>query len=225
MGNYYNYEMELENLWNSIPTSVWLIFMFLLVVIVAGVIVAYVFSSLGIKSAADKNKIPNSWLAFIPCARSYLVSKMGYEIYADDNKKNPTIPWITLGVSIATVVLSGDLYRLASVALIILDAIAFYNIFKATTSKSTLYTVLSVIFGEFAGGVILFTMRNNLKVPTKGSTRKHNVEEADITNEEKDEEPKAKKTSKTKALNFCPECGAKLSDDSKFCPNCGHELK
>ena len=92
---------------------------FFVILLAIAIVVLWVFSSIGIMNLAKKHDIPNPWLAFIPIGRSYIVGKLGFEVYDKENKNATTFVWITLGLGAASFLLGnsdGDLNRLVSFA-------------------------------------------------------------------------------------------------------------
>ena len=121
---------------------------FFIILLAIAVIFLWVFGSIGIMNLGRKNNIPNPWLAFIPVGRSYIIGKLGFEVYGGDNKNNTTFMWITFGLGAASFLLgnsSGDLNTLVSYALLFFESWAFYNMFKALKpNNSVVYTVFTV---------------------------------------------------------------------------------
>ena len=194
---------------------------FIGIIIAIVVVFAYVFGSIGLMNLAKKNNVPNPWLAFIPVGRSYIIGKLGYEIYNKENKNATTFMWITLGLGAASFVLGsgdGDLHTLVEYALLFFESWAFYNMFKALNPKnSIIYTVFTVLTGTLLGGIFLYVMK----------TDEEKVEDANIVEEKKeDTKTEVKKETKKESLkgNFCSNCGSKLAKDSKFCPECGKKI-
>ncbi len=206
----YNFNI-IEDIGNlGVPVGVWAIIVFIMIVALGLVIAAYVFASLGIMSFAKKNNIANAWLAFIPGGRSYLIGKLGYEIYAEPSKKNETLTWVTMGIGIAAYILDFGNNFLSyglSIALVVLHTIAYYNIFKVVASnKSTLYTVLTALYNNL-GGIFLYLNRDK------------DIKPVEVIKEVVEEEPKKP------ANNFCIHCGTKLNPNVKFCPECGKPIE
>ena len=199
---------------------------FIAIIFVIAVIMIWVFGSIGLMNLAKKHNIPNPWLAFFPVGRSYIIGKLGFEVYDKENKNASTFMWITLGLGAAALVLSSstsDLHTLVKYGLLFFETYAFYNIFKTINPKnSTLYTVLIAILGvlfggsTFLGGLILYFKKD---YETKEPETDLEVKEVEEKKEPK-KEPK-KETSKDK---FCTKCGTKLTKDAKFCPECGNKL-
>ena len=206
----YNFNLidDIGNL--GVPVGVWAIIVFIMIVVLGLVIAVYVFASLGIMSFAKKNNIANAWLAFIPGGRSYLIGKLGYEIYAEPGKKNETLTWVTMGIGIAAYILDFGNNFLSyglSIALVVLHTIAYYNIFKVVASnKSTLYTVLTALYNNL-GGIFLYLNRDK------------DIKPVEVIKEVVEEEPKKP------ANNFCIHCGTKLNPNVKFCPECGKPIE
>lgn len=195
-------------------------------------ILLWVFGSIGLMNLAKKKNLPHPWLAFVPIGRSYLIGKIGYEIYDAENKNATTFMWITLALGAAAFVLgdsSGDLGTLVKYGLLFFETWAFYNMFKNLKPKNAVvYTVFTALTGTLLGGVFLYLMKTEEGVS-------ETVEEADVVEEKKEtsEEKKKEIKSETKKTetkkentktNFCPNCGSKLTKDAKFCPECGKKL-
>ena len=223
----YNFSFNITDYLEEIPSGFWILGIFFLIVVVLGLIAIYIISSLGIMNVASKNKIPNAWLAFIPYARYYIIGKLGFEIYPEEEKKNPTLTWVLFGLSCGVLVLSNEDYSyLLRVAVTVFNAIAFYNIFKVLAPKSATGFTIGTILVENLGGIFLYAVRNNVQ--------ESKVDEAVVleTKEEmsqEEEKPKPKKIDEKEEPkerpNFCPNCGNKLAKTAKFCGNCGKEIK
>jgi len=182
-------------------------------------VIVYVFGSLGIKEVAKKNNIPNPWLAFIPVANSYLLGKLGFEVYSNDEEKNTTFPWIMLGLAAFNFIANGEstLSSLANLALSVFATISYYRIYKCLTKKYVMYTVLSFFFG----GIPLFMNKEMIKPKKETKT----TEEATVLNEEKEIKKEEVKKENTERPLYCSNCGNKLNKTAKFCGNCGKEIK
>lgn len=203
---------------------------FIAIIFIVIAVFCYVLGSIGLMNLAKKNNIPNSWLSFLPIGRSYIIGKLGYEIYDKENKNAITFMWITLGLGAAAFVLvdsNGDLSTLIRYGLLFFETYAFYNIFKNLNPKNaTIYTIIIAIVGlllkgsTLLGGLILYFM----KQPNELGNEK--IENATIVSETKEEKDEIKKGTKKTANkgNFCPNCGTKLTKDAKFCPECGKKI-
>ena len=77
---FYNYFDEYTNFLGPIA-------IFLIVLLVLISIVMYIFGALGLMALAKKNKLDNPWLAFIPVGSSYLLGKLGFEVYSSKEEK------------------------------------------------------------------------------------------------------------------------------------------
>ena len=194
--------------------------LFFIIIICVAIIFLWVFSSIGIMNAAKKKNVSNPWLAFIPVGKSYLVGKLGFEAYVKNDKKNPTLTWITLGLSAAVLILGDDsdgLTRLASIGLLVFESMAFYNIFKAINPKNaTLYTVFTVLTDTLLGGLFLYINK------TSEEKEKANIVEIkEEKNKEKNKEVHKEVKQEDNKNKFCENCGFKLNKNAKFCPECG----
>ena len=196
---------------------------FLIIILSIAFVFLWVFGSIGLMNLAKKNNIPNPWLVFVPIGRSYILGKLGFEIYGDKkNSNNTTFMWITFGLGIASFVLGtsdGDIGTLVKYALLFFECWAFYNIFKNLNEKnSVVYTVFTALTGTLLGGLFIYLM----KEPTE-----EKIEEANVVDEKKEEVKEEKKETKKEtkkestASKFCTECGTKLTKEAKFCPECG----
>ena len=187
--------------------------LFLIYRIIYGIfaIVVYVLQGLGLKNLAEKNNLPNSWLAFIPGGNMYLLGKLGFEIYAPSEKKDEIFTWILLGCSIGTIILSdSDLEIIANIGLVVFSSWSYYYIFnKINPKNSVLYTILNEIFG--IGGVLLFFNSHRFN--------KENVKVNNTKNEVNEEKKETEKSPK-----YCAYCGNKLNENSKFCSKCGAKI-
>ena len=225
----YNFNFDVNDFFDSMPSGIWAIGVFFGFILIVLLIAIYVVSSLGIMKLADKNKIPNSWLAFIPCARYYLIGKLGFEVYPEEEKKSQALTWVLFGLSVGVLVFNSKEYcDLLKIAVTTLNAIAFYNIFKVITPKNkTGYTIATVIL-ETLGGVFVYYKRNEF-LEIDDSTNEESDNSEDIEEEIEEPKPKAKTKKVTKEVktrpNFCPNCGAKINKTAKFCGNCGEEIK
>ena len=110
-------------------------------------ILLYVFGSLGLMELAKKNKMENSWLAFIPLGSTYLLGKLGFEIYPEEANKKTSLVWVFFGLS-AAVFVGLDIGSYISIAVSVFSVLAYHNIYKYMfPDKSVKYTVLSFFFG------------------------------------------------------------------------------
>ena len=198
-----------------------ILIVFFAIILAIIIIFLWVFGSMGIMNTAKKNNIPNPWLAFVPVGRSYLIGKLGFEVYAEESKKNATFTWITLGLGAATLVLDGgDLDKLTSLGLLVFESWAFYNIFKVINPKnSVIYTVITVITDTLFGGIFLYMMKDK----EESIKDEEKVTEATVVEEKKEEKKEVKKEEVT-LNNFCKNCGNKLVKNAKYCPNCGKKV-
>lgn len=203
---------------------------FIAIVIAILIVFVWVFDSIGLMNLAKKHNIPNPWLSFLPVGHSYIIGKLGFEVYNKENKNSTTFMWITLGLSAAAFVLStsdGDLHTLVKYGLLFFETYAFYNIFKVLNPKNvTIYTVLIAILGllfgsTFLGGILLYFMK-----PLEDNNIEKFVEDATIVEEKKNDKVDNKKEIKKESVkgNFCSNCGSKITKDAKFCPECGKKV-
>ena len=126
----YSYNFDFNLLDTLGATSILVIFF--VFVILIGAILLWVFGSLGLMELAKKNKVSNPCLAFIPVGCNYLLGKLGFEIYPDNNEKNPTLTWVLLGLSAGALFFGEeDLGSLITIAITVLQPwhiIEFINI-------------------------------------------------------------------------------------------------
>ena len=203
---------------------------FIIILFAILVVFCYVFSSIGLMNLAKKKNVSNAWLAFIPVGRSYIIGKLGHEVYNKENKNATTFMWVTLGLGAASFVLgngNGDLHTLVEYALLFFESWAFYNMFKALNPKNAIvYTVFTVLTGTLLGGIFLYFMKTFDEEPVESATgaeTKKDEEQTEVKKEIKSESKITVKKESTKS-NFCINCGAKLNKDAKFCPECGKKV-
>lgn len=206
---FYNYFDEYTNFLGPIA-------IFLIVLLVLISIVMYIFGALGLMALAKKNKLDNPWLAFIPIGSSYLLGKLGFEVYSSKKEKNPTLTWILFGASLASCI-GSFLENIASIVTIVFMVLAYNRIYKNIVPQSaTKYTILSFFFG----GIPFYVNKELVKEAT--------FEEVVVEKEVKEKPEKVNeedKEIKKERPNFCSNCGNKLTKSAKFCPECGQEIK
>ena len=206
---FYNYFDEYTNFLGPIA-------IFLIVLLVLISIVMYIFGALGLMALAKKNKLDNPWLAFIPIGNSYLLGKLGFEVYSSKEEKNPTLTWILFGASLASCI-GSFLENIASTVTIVFMVLAYNRIYKNIVPQSaTKYTILSFFFG----GIPFYVNKELVKEAT--------FEEVVVEKEVKEKPEKVNeedKEIKKERPNFCSNCGNKLTKSAKFCPECGQEIK
>ena len=206
---YYNYFDKFTNFLGPIG-----VFFIVSVVLIA--IVMYIFGALGLMELAKKNKLDNPWLAFIPVGNSYLLGKLGFEVYSSKEEKNPTLTWILFGASLASCIMGSVLENIASTVTIVFTVLAYNRIYKNVVPQSaTKYTILSFFFGG-----IPFYLNKDL---VKEATFAEEVASKEVN--EKTEKVNEDKEIKKERPNFCSNCGNKLTKSAKFCPECGQEIK
>lgn len=208
---FYNYFDEYTNFLGPIA-------IFLIVLLVLISIVMYIFGALGLMALAKKNKLDNPWLAFIPVGSSYLLGKLGFEVYSSKEEKNSTLTWILFGASLASCIVGSFLENIASTVTIVFMVLAYNRIYKNIVPQSaTKYTILSFFFGG-----IPFYVNKEL---VKEATFEEVVVEKEEVNENKEEVKEETKELKKERPNFCSNCGNKLTKSAKFCPECGQQIK
>ena len=192
---------------------------FLIVLLVLISIVMYIFGALGLMALAKKNKLDNPWLAFIPIGNSYLLGKLGFEVYSSKEEKNPTLTWILFGASLASCIVGSFLENIASTVTIVFMVLAYNRIYKNIVPQSaTKYTILSFFFG----GIPFYLNKDLVKEAT---FQEEVVIEKEEVNENKEEVKEETKELKKERPNFCSNCGNKLTKSAKFCPECGQQIK
>ena len=192
---------------------------FLIVLLVLISIVMYIFGALGLMALAKKNKLDNPWLAFIPIGNSYLLGKLGFEVYSSKEEKNSTLTWILFGASLASCIVGSFLENIASTVTIVFMVLAYNRIYKNIVPQSaTKYTILSFFFG----GIPFYLNKDLVKEAT--FQEEVGVEKEEV-NENKEEVKEETKELKKERPNFCSNCGNKLTKSAKFCPECGQQIK
>ena len=195
--------LEGEIVFGELFTMLGALFLLIFLILVAFVVTLYIFQGIALQQLGKKNNIEYSWLAWVPVANSYLLGKLGFEIYAPKDKKNEVFTWILLGCSVVPFVFGDVLGGFVSIASIVFTTWAYYYIFNKIDNKNCiLFTVLTAIFS--IGPVLLFF--NRKKIVSADS----NVEEVKQQTESKEK--------------FCSSCGNKLNLDSKFCSKCGSKI-
>lgn len=209
---FYNYFDEYTNFLGPIA-------IFLIVLLVLISIVMYIFGALGLMALAKKNKLDNPWLAFIPIGNSYLLGKLGFEVYSSKEEKNPTLTWILFGASLASCIVGSFLENIASTVTIVFMVLAYNRIYKNIIPQSaTKYTILSFFFG----GIPFYVNKELVKEAT---FQEEVVVEKEEVNEKTEKVNEEDKEIKKERPNFCSNCGSKLTKSAKFCPECGQQIK
>ncbi len=208
----FNFHFNITDYLKEIPSNIFVIGIVFLIVVLIGLLALYIFSSLGIMKAAKKNGIPNAWIAFIPYGRDYIIGKLGFEVYPEESKRIPALTWVLFGLSVAPLILDTKYDGLLIIGITVLNAMAFYNMFKVIVPEnSAMFTIFTILVGNL-GGVFLYSFKNNLE--TQKEVKK--TESKEIKTKEKENK---------KRPNFCPNCGNKLTKTIKFCPECGEKIE
>lgn len=190
------------------------IFVFALIVLAIAIVV-YVLQSIALYKLANKNSISNAWLAWIPIGNMYILGKLGFEVYADEDKKNEIFTWVLLGCSAASFLLD-ELSGIAGLGVLVFSVWSYYYIFNKINNKNAvLFTVLSAIFQ--IGGVILFFNRNRFTNEEQGVVKEEVKKEKTTSKKEETNETQEK-------AKYCAYCGNKVTKTSKFCSKCGNKL-
>lgn len=190
------------------------IFVFALIVLAIAIVV-YVLQSIALYKLANKNSISNAWLAWIPIGNMYILGKLGFEVYADEDKKNEIFTWVLLGCSAASFLLDG-LSGIAGLGVLVFSVWSYYYIFnKINNNNAVLFTVLSAIFQ--IGGVILFFNRNRFTTEEQVVVKEEVKKEKTTSKKEETSETQEK-------AKYCAYCGNKVTKTSKFCSKCGNKL-
>jgi len=180
-------------------------------IVLAFVVVIYVFQAVALMRLAKKNDLPNAWLAWVPVGCMYLLGKLGFEVYAPAGKKNEALTWVLFGLAAASLVVGSGLSFIVEIGITVFVTWAYYNIFAKINPKNcVLFTILTAIFS--VGGIILFF---NSKRFVSGTESNEVKEEKVSDKEETTEENKPK---------YCSYCGNKLNKTSKFCGKCGNKI-
>lgn len=155
-----------EVLKNAMPV----ILGFLLILLVV-LLILYVFESIGIMKLAKRKDMENSWLAFVPFARTYMYGKLAF--------KDKITPIVYLCAEVLSVLVSieqtvkmfnslanGVLdqsfnFNAYFVATMIIGIVAVYKIFKKYSDKAILMLVLSILSCGLLAPIFLFAIRNN----------------------------------------------------------------
>ena len=142
-------------------------------------IAIYVLGSLGLYTIAKRRYINNPWLAWIPIGNYWIAGcladqqRLGME--ENDKKLRHFACWFGLGGCVLFwIPLIG--WGILVTALVFYY-ISLYNLFKSCNPENaTLLTVLSVIFSNIAGSIILFIMRNRDDgIPENGVYAPNNI--------------------------------------------------
>ncbi len=133
---------------------------FVLFIVGAIFIVFYVLFAVGLMKMADNLELENSWMAWVPVARLYLLGKVVGDITLFGTVI-PNTEWIL--VATVFVGLIPFIGQILGVVGLIYIYIAHYKLFKMySDGKEVLYTVLSVLF--FVAPIFVFILRNNERV-------------------------------------------------------------
>ena len=214
-----------EGVFGSFLTTFGVLAVFLIIVLTIIIVGLWIFSSLGIMNLAKKKNISNAWLVFLPIGRSYIIGKLGFEVFGDEkNKNNTTFMWITFGLGAASFLLGtsdGDLSTLIKYGLLFFECWSFYNIFKNINEKnSVIYTVFTALTASLLGGIFIYLTKDPKEIQIVKETNDESKEE--IEKKEIKKKESKKENSKTK---YCSQCGEKILENAKFCPECGSKVK
>ena len=205
-----------EGSFGNFLTTLGVLAVFFIILASIAIVFLWVFGSIGLMNIAKKNNISTGWLAFIPVGRSYLIGKLGFDVYDSNNKNKTTFMWITFGLGAAAFILgnsNSDLNTLVKYSLLFFESWAFYNMFKNLNSqKAIVYTVFTVLTGTLLGGLFLYLMKTE-------ENKTNDIKEAFVVEKKKEEKKEPPKG------EFCSNCGTKLTKTAKFCPECGKEKK
>lgn len=120
-------------------------------------IIVYVFTAISIQSIAKRNKIPNTWLAWIPLANLYLLSSL-----VKDKFSIPYFEWILIvGVSVLSIASNNSfVFSILAITLYVLLLAIFHELFKKYSKSYVLLTIFGIILPILLP-FFLFTIRNN----------------------------------------------------------------
>ena len=162
---------------------------------------------------AKKNHMEKPWLAFIPIANTYLLGKLGFEIYPNTENKKPTLVWIFFGLSIFGF-FETEISLIINLAIKVFSVMAYYNIYKYMfPNEVTKYTVLSFFFEA----IPLYFMKDNLIFKTE------TVVNSEVNLNQQQNYNTVTPDGNLK-IKFCSSCGKQLSENDKFCTNCGNKI-
>ena len=129
---------------NSLTLLMWATWIILLSIFS----ILHILASKGIRDISKKNKLSNSYLAFIPGLRIYLITKLGYVIYCQ--KKKEWLSFITIIITFITYILyflGNNLNELFLAISIVLNMIAYFNIYRnICKERSRIYIVIVGIY-------------------------------------------------------------------------------
>lgn len=155
-----------EVLKNAMPGILGFLLIFLVVLLIL-----YVFESIGIMKLAKRKDMENSWLAFVPFARTYMYGKLAF--------KDKITPIVYLCAEVLSEVVSiehilqmfnslangvtSQTFNLNvfSIVCVVISFCAAYKIFKKYSDKAVLMLVLSILSCGLLAPIFLFAIRNN----------------------------------------------------------------
>jgi hypothetical protein len=159
-------------------TGLVLVFVLLFMIAIAVSVAAYIFSAIGLKTIAEREKVDNSWLAFVPVANLYLTG----EILKDHPKikSGARVIYVTISLFVSYIIFSIATYEesemgigsiiVALVTFLIMMALAFYiwfvqyQLLKRYTRHAILLIVLSVVVSSLFYSLTLYFVRKNPRI-------------------------------------------------------------
>lgn len=156
------------------------IFLFLFFVIF---VILYLLSAFGFYRMAQRKKIKDPWMAFIPIANLYVYGKL-IEPLKIMGKEIPNLPFVMLGMGIASPIINAlpIIGQIISVLIVIFFLFALYRLYDIYSERPVLYFVLSIIL-PFLGSIFIFVLRNKEPKST-GEAFKVGKEELNTTNKQ-----------------------------------------
>ena len=126
-------------------------------------VVAYVLTAIGLSKLAQKQNIPNAWLAWVPIAQLYIIGILVKEVKLGTftiPRMDLVLPLGAVAVGIlAAIPFLGGLVALAFAVLFIYTLYLLFNLY--VPDSAVLYTILSAI-GLFA--IFIFIIRDKDQV-------------------------------------------------------------
>ncbi len=154
-------------------------FFFLFLIIL---VILYLLSAFGFYRMAQRKKIKDSWMAFIPIANLYIYGKI-IEPLKIMGKEIPSLPFVMLGIGVASPIINAlpVIGQIISVLIVIFFLFATYRLYDIYSERPVLYFVLSIIL-PFLGPIFIFALRNKEPKST-GEAFSYREEELNKTNE------------------------------------------
>ena len=188
MGGYYT------NLEDNFLGAIIVIYFLIILVSLAFSVVSYVLHSLGLYTIANRRKIRNSWLAWIPVGNLWVLGSVSdqFQYVAKGKVKNRRIQLVLLSVGLVAlyivwlICLVGMLFTgamaagfwlsTAAIAIcpivqLILEYIAYYDLYRSCEpDNSVLYLVLSIVFPVTLPFFVFFSRKKDGGMPPRKQT-------------------------------------------------------